>query len=318
MQLEAASAGLQQERGLLLGQVQQLQAVGQELSVSCRALEAGMQAAIRERDGLQVGRSARVLQLCMASKVLRAMAWLGWPRSSPPCCWRVVCAGSALPGPVGARRRGAALGAAAAAAGGQPGVRQRPPGGQRGQRAEQQGAGAGAAGTGGHHGGSRVRIYQLGSGALVNGVTPPPSFTRRTPWHVPCRWRPCSGTCWQASRRQPPGSRNFTLSSRWWRPRRQRRARRPGNERRRRPPPRQQRPRGSRSSCGHGMLSWRRRAGRRRCWRRSSSGCRRRCGGGGRSGRWLRGTCSCRPAQQRRRLPSWSRSCGQLRARQRG
>ena len=52
-QLAAVNGGLQQERAALLGQVQQLQAVGQELSSSCRALEAGMQGAVRERDGLQ-------------------------------------------------------------------------------------------------------------------------------------------------------------------------------------------------------------------------------------------------------------------------
>ena len=45
-QLEASGA-------VLLGQVQQLQAVGQELSSSCQALEAGRQAAVRERDALQ-------------------------------------------------------------------------------------------------------------------------------------------------------------------------------------------------------------------------------------------------------------------------
>lgn len=52
-QLSAAHARLQQERTALLAQVQQLSSVGQELSASCHQLEAGMQAAVRERDGLQ-------------------------------------------------------------------------------------------------------------------------------------------------------------------------------------------------------------------------------------------------------------------------
>lgn len=53
-ELEGANASLQQERATLLGQVQQLSAVGQELSSSCRQLEAGLQVAAKERDSSQV------------------------------------------------------------------------------------------------------------------------------------------------------------------------------------------------------------------------------------------------------------------------
>jgi len=66
-QLAAANAALQQERTALAGQVQQLQAVGQELSGSCRGLEARLQSADKERQGLQVGPS-RLAGNCQASK----------------------------------------------------------------------------------------------------------------------------------------------------------------------------------------------------------------------------------------------------------
>lgn len=54
-ELEAANASLQQERTALLGQVQQLSAVGQELSSSCKQLEAGLQAATKEHNNAQAG-----------------------------------------------------------------------------------------------------------------------------------------------------------------------------------------------------------------------------------------------------------------------
>ena len=53
-QLEASNIGLQQERAQLCSQLQQQLTVGQELAAGCRALEAGMQAAVKERDALQV------------------------------------------------------------------------------------------------------------------------------------------------------------------------------------------------------------------------------------------------------------------------
>ncbi|KAL4419408.1 hypothetical protein ABPG77_003382 [Micractinium sp. CCAP 211/92] len=52
-QLAGANAALQQERAALAAQLQQLQAVGQELSGSCRALEARLQGTTGERDSLQ-------------------------------------------------------------------------------------------------------------------------------------------------------------------------------------------------------------------------------------------------------------------------
>lgn len=52
-QLAGANAALQQERAALATQLRQLQAVGQELSGSCRALEARLQGTVGERDSLK-------------------------------------------------------------------------------------------------------------------------------------------------------------------------------------------------------------------------------------------------------------------------
>ncbi|KAI3438789.1 hypothetical protein D9Q98_001206 [Chlorella vulgaris] len=71
-QLEAAQAQLLQERATLLVQVQQLSAVGQELSSSCRMLEAGRQAVVREREG--------ALEALSKAQAGHAAAELSWEK----------------------------------------------------------------------------------------------------------------------------------------------------------------------------------------------------------------------------------------------